>query len=57
MSSHVVTMQLPSRYVVDRFLHRPLAIILCMSDVVTVQWSQCRGLENSDFIVTVVVTA
>ena len=51
--------QLPTRCLVDRFLHRPHGsgyLITCVSDVVTVQWSRCRGLENSDYIVTVVVT-
>ena len=59
VSSHVVTVQLPTRCLVDRFLHRPHGsgyLITCMSDMVTVQWSRCRGLENSDCIVTVVVT-
>ena len=40
VSSHVVTVQLPTRCLVDRFLHRPHGsgyIIMCMSNVVTVQ--------------------
>ena len=39
MSSHVVTVQLPTRYLVDRFLHRPHGsgyLITCVSNVVTV---------------------
>ena len=59
VSSHVVTVQLPTRCLIDRFLHRPHVSghrIMCVSDVVTVQLSLCRGLENSDYIVTVVVT-
>ena len=59
VSSYVVTVQLPTRCLVDRFLHRPYGtgyLITCVSDVVTVQQSRCRGLEDSDYIVTVVVT-
>ena len=59
VSSHVVTVQLPTRCLVERFLYRPHGsgyLITCVSDVVTVQLSQCRGLENSDYIVTVVFT-
>ena len=59
VSSHAVTMHLPTRCLVDRFLHRPHGsgyLITCVSDVVTVQWSQCQGLENSDYIITVIVT-
>ena len=59
MSSNVVTVQLLTRYLVDRFLHRSHGswyLITCVSDVVTVQQLQCQGLENSDNIVTVVVT-
>ena len=40
LSSHVVTVQLPTRYLEDKFLHRPHAsgyLITCVSDVVTVQ--------------------
>ena len=40
VSSHVVTVQLPTMCLVDRFLHRPYSsgyIITCVSDVVTVQ--------------------
>ena len=40
VSSHVVTVQLPTRCLVDRFIHRPHGsgyLIMCMSDVVTVQ--------------------
>ena len=40
VSSHVVTVQLPARCLVDRFLHRPNGsgyLITCVSDVVTVQ--------------------
>ena len=40
VSSHVVTVQLPSRCLVDRFLHKPLGsgyLITCVSDEVTVQ--------------------
>ena len=40
VSSHVVTIQLPTRCLVDRFLHRPHGsgyLITCVSDVVTVQ--------------------
>ena len=40
VSSHVVTIQLPTRCLVDGFLHRPHGIvylITCVSDVVTVQ--------------------
>ena len=40
VSSHVVTVQLPTRCQVDRFLHRPHGsgyLITCVSDVVTVQ--------------------
>ena len=40
VSSHVVTIQLPTRCLVDRFLHRPHGsgyLIMCVSDVVTVQ--------------------
>ena len=58
VSSHVVAVQLPTRCLVDRFLHRPhgsVYLITCVSNVVTVQKSQCRGLENSDYIVTVTV--
>ena len=39
VSSHVATLQLPTRCVVDRFLHRPHGsgyLITCVSDVVTV---------------------
>ena len=39
VSSHVVTVQLPTRCLVDRFLHRPNGrgyLITCVSDVVTV---------------------
>ena len=59
VSSHVVTVQVPTRCLVDRFLHRLHGsgyLITCVSNVVTVQLSRCRGLENSDYIVTVVVT-
>ena len=51
VSSHVVTVQLPTRCLVDRFLHRSHSsgyLITCVSDVVTVQLSQCWGLENSE---------
>ena len=54
VSSHVVTVQLPTRCLVERFLNRPHGsgyLITCVSDVVT-----GTGLENSDYIVTVVVT-
>ena len=40
VSSHVDTVQLPTRCLVDRFLHRPHGsgyLTTCMSDVVTVQ--------------------
>ena len=40
MSSDVVTVQLPTRCLVDRFLHRPHGsgyLIMCVSNVVTVQ--------------------
>ena len=40
VSAHVVTIQLPTRCLVDRFLHRPHGIgylITCVSDVVTVE--------------------
>ena len=40
VSSHVVTVQLPTRCLEDRFLHRPHGsgyLITCVSDVVTVQ--------------------
>ena len=40
LSSHVVAVQLPTRCLVDRFLHRPHGsgyLITCVSDVVTVQ--------------------
>ena len=40
VSSHVVTVHLPTRCLVDRFLHRPHGsgyLISCVSDVVTVQ--------------------
>ena len=40
VSPHVVTMQLPTRCLVDRFLDRPHGsgyLITCVSDVVTVQ--------------------
>ena len=40
VSSHVVTVQLPTSCVVDRFLDRPHGsgyLITCVSDVVTVQ--------------------
>ena len=40
VSSHVVTVQLPTRCLVDRFVHRPHGsgyLITCVSDVVTVQ--------------------
>ena len=50
MSSHVVTVQLPTRCLVDKFLHKP-----CVSDVVTVQCHSVEDIENSDYIVTVVV--
>ena len=59
MSSHVVTVQLPTRCLVGRFLHRPHGsgyLMTCVSNVVTVKLSRCRGLENSDFVVTVVAT-
>ena len=39
VSSHVVTVQLPTRCLVDRFLHRPHGsgyLITCVSHVVTV---------------------
>ena len=39
VSSHVVTVQLPTRCLVDRFLHRPHGsgyLISCVSNVVTV---------------------
>ena len=39
VSSHVVTVQLPTRYLVDRFLHRAHGsgyLITCVSDAVTV---------------------
>ena len=39
VSSHVVTVQLPTRYPVDKFLHRSHGsgyLITCVSDVVTV---------------------
>ena len=57
VSSHVVTVQLRTRCLVDRFLHKPHYsgyLILCLSDVFTVQWSRTR--EHSDYIFTVVVT-
>ena len=57
--SNLVTVQLPTRCQVNRFLHRPHGsgyLITCVFDVVTVQLSQCRELENPDYIVTVVVT-
>ena len=50
-------MQLPTRCLVCWFLHRPRGsgyLITCVSDVVTVQKSQCRGLENSDYVVVTV---
>ena len=56
VSSHVIV-QLPTRCLVDRFPHRPHGsgyLITYVSDVVTVQYSRCRGLENSDYIVVVV---
>ena len=59
VSSHEVTVQLPTRCLVDIFLHRPHGsgyLVMCVSYVVTVQVSQCRRLEKSDYIVTVVVT-
>ena len=59
VSSHVVTVQLPTRCLENRFLHRPHGsgyLKMCVSDVITVQQSLCRGLENSDYIITVVVT-
>ena len=40
LSSHVVTVQLPTRCLVDRFLHRCHGsgyLITCVTDVVTVQ--------------------
>ena len=42
VSSHVVTVKLPTRCLVDRFLHRPHGtcsgyLITCVSHVVTVQ--------------------
>ena len=40
VSSHEVTVQLPTRCLVDRFLHRSHGsgyLITCVSDVVTVQ--------------------
>ena len=40
VSSHVVTVQLPTRCLVDRFLYKPHGsgyLITCVSDVVTVQ--------------------
>ena len=40
VSSHVVTVQLPTKCLVDRYLHRPHGsgyLITCVSDVVTVQ--------------------
>ena len=40
VSSHVVTVQLPIRCLVDRFLHRPHGsgyLIMSVSDVITVQ--------------------
>ena len=40
VSSHVVTVQLPTRSLVDRFLHRSHGsryLIMCVSDVVTVK--------------------
>ena len=40
VSTHVVTVQLPTRCLVDRFLHRPHGsgyLIMCVSHVVTVQ--------------------
>ena len=58
VSSYVVIVQLPTRWLVDRFLYRPHGseyLITCVSDVVTVQLSRCLGLENRDYIVTVVV--
>ena len=55
VSSYVVGVQLPTRYLVDRFLHRPHSGCL-LTCVVTVQLSRCWGLENSDYIVTLVVT-
>ena len=51
VSSHVLTVQLSTKCLVDRFLHRPHGsgyLITCVSDVVTVQKSWCRGLENSE---------
>ena len=59
VSSHEVTAQLPTRCVVDRFLHRPHGseyLITCVSDLVTVQYSRCRAQENSDYIFIVIVT-
>ena len=41
VSSHVVTVQLPTRCLVDRYLHKPHGsgyLITCVSDVVTVQY-------------------
>ena len=38
VSSHVVTLQLPTRFLVDRFLHRSHGngyLITCVSDVIT----------------------
>ena len=49
VSSHVVTVQLPTSCLVDRLLHRPHGsgyLITCVSDVVTIQQSQCMGLEK-----------
>ena len=40
VSSHLVTVQLSSRCLVDKFLHRPHGsgyLITCVSDLVTVQ--------------------
>ena len=52
VSFHVVTVQLPTRCLVDRFLHRPMVVwiphnacvIIRASNVVTVQLSQYCGV-------------
>ena len=61
MSSHVVTVQLPTRCLVDRFLHRSHGsgyLITCVSDVsvVTVSGTREQGLHrhsDSHCVVTV----
>ena len=48
---YVVIVQLPTRYLVARFLHRPNGSGYPVPHVVSAQQSQCQGLDNCDYIV------